>query len=91
MGSKNAAFGDECGVYATEQPLFTREECASLRKEAESNIASGTGASSFTMTDSNRDVAVHEMAQAQHWLKVLECRGLLHSLPLAPVDGARCD
>ena len=68
MGSKNAAFGDECGVYATEQPLFTREECASLRKEAESNIASGTGASSFTMTDSNRDVAVHEMAQAQHWL-----------------------
>ena len=68
MGAACPFAPNECGVVATTDPLFSVTECTAIREEAAEHIAAGSGGSTFTMVDTNRDVAVHAMPRAQSWL-----------------------
>ena len=54
-------------VVETSQPLVRPEVCAAIRREAARAMAAGAR-SSFTMTETNRDVAVHELPRTLRWL-----------------------
>lgn len=66
MGAHCTFDSDEL-VWETSSPVFTASECRAVRDEAAALIAGGAQ-STFTMTDTNRDVAVHEMASTLAWL-----------------------
>ena len=66
MGSA-CPFLDNRLVHASLKPIFTPAECDAVRAEAAALISAGAR-SSFTMTDTNRDVSVHEMPQTIAWL-----------------------
>jgi hypothetical protein len=54
-------------IYETRAPLFSAAECAAVRREASARMSEGTS-SSFTMTSTNRDVAVHDLPETLAWL-----------------------
>jgi hypothetical protein len=64
--------GDACPfdsdelIHATVVPLFSDAECRAVRAEASKKIAAGAQ-STFTMTDTNRDVPVHELPNTLAW------------------------
>mmetsp|Transcript_112405 Transcript_112405/g.204689 ORF Transcript_112405/g.204689 Transcript_112405/m.204689 type:complete len:522 (+) Transcript_112405:43-1608(+) len=47
--------------------LFTAEECRALRDEATAHIANGAQ-STFSMTNTNRDVHLHDLSRSLSWL-----------------------
>ena len=65
--------GDACPfdsdelIYETRAPLLSAAECAAVRREASARISEGAS-SSFTMTSTNRDVAVHDLPETLAWL-----------------------
>lgn len=65
MGNECPFATDEL-VFASE-PIFSPEECLTVRQEAQ-ELISGGAQSTFTMTDTNRDVAVHDMPDTLAWL-----------------------
>ena len=65
MGRACPFEGDEL-VFAS-APIFTQDECMAVRKEARTLIAGGAQ-STFTMTETNRDVALHDMRETLAWL-----------------------
>ena len=66
MGSACPFETDEL-VVAAAAPVFTQAECCAVVDEARSLIAEGAR-SRFTMTDTNRDVAVEDMPKTLAWL-----------------------
>ena len=66
MGS-SCPFDSDRLVHATSAPLFSAKECRAIQEEAAAQIAAGAK-STFTMTDTNRDVAVHELPSTLEWL-----------------------
>jgi tetratricopeptide (TPR) repeat protein len=54
-------------VFETRQPLVRSSVCAAIRREARRAMAAGAS-SSFTMTETNRDVPVHELPRTLRWL-----------------------
>lgn len=66
MGRDTPFHGDEL-VHASNEPLFTENECFAVRKEAAGMMAVGKQ-SSFTMTDTNRDVSLHDLPETLAWL-----------------------
>ena len=66
MGDACPFSSDEL-VYETRAPLFSAAECAAVREEATARISSGAS-STFTMTSTNRDVAVHDLPDTLAWL-----------------------
>ena len=64
---KSCPFDNDELIFQTEEPLFTASECAAVRAEAAAKIAAGAG-STFTMTNTNRDCAVHDLPQTLAWL-----------------------
>jgi tetratricopeptide (TPR) repeat protein len=66
MGDACPFCSDEL-IYETRAPLFSAAECAAVRDEASSRISEGAS-SSFTMTSTNRDVAVHDLPETLAWL-----------------------
>ena len=66
MGGECPFQGSEL-VFETMAPVFTQEECAAIRAEAEELIGGGIS-STFTMTDTNRDCAVHDLPRTLQWL-----------------------
>jgi predicted 2-oxoglutarate/Fe(II)-dependent dioxygenase YbiX len=54
-------------VHASIEPLFSAQECHDVRTEAATLISAGAR-SSFTMVDTNRDVAVHDLPKTLSWL-----------------------
>ncbi|KAL1507563.1 hypothetical protein AB1Y20_007183 [Prymnesium parvum] len=78
MGSQCPFDTDEL-IHATKHPVLTEAECEAIRQEAEERMAEGAR-SSFTMTETNRDVPVHEMPRTLRWL---EEGGLLRLCSLA--------
>ena len=66
MGS-NCPFSSEELVFETLNPIFTPAECAAVREEAAASIQQGAS-STFTMTSTNRDVAVHDLPKTLRWL-----------------------
>ena len=61
-------FEADCHVVATRTALLSGDECAAIVGEAAAHLAAGRESSSFTMTDTNRDVAVHELPKTQAWI-----------------------
>ena len=66
MGDACPFSSDEL-IYETRAPLFSAAECAAVRREASARISEGAS-SSFTMTSTNRDVAVHDLPETLAWL-----------------------
>ena len=66
MGSACPFETDEL-VVAAAAPVFSPAECCAVVDEARSLIAEGAR-SRFTMTDTNRDVAVEDMPKTLAWL-----------------------
>ena len=66
MGDACPFCSDEL-IYETRTPLFSAAECAAVRGEASARISEGAS-SSFTMTSTNRDVAVHDLPETLAWL-----------------------
>ena len=64
---QSCPFDSDDLVYATTTPLFSADECKAVRDEAAEQIASGLS-STFTMTDTNRDVALHDLPNTLSWL-----------------------
>jgi tetratricopeptide (TPR) repeat protein len=54
-------------LVVASEPLFSAAECCAIKEEAATLIAEGRG-STFTMTDTNKDCAVHEMPRTLRWL-----------------------
>lgn len=54
-------------VFETRQPLVRPAVCAAILREAKRAMAAGAS-SSFTMTETNRDVPVHELPRTLRWL-----------------------
>ena len=66
MGRDCPFAGDDL-VHACAEPLLTADECFAIRTEAAMQMASGMQ-SSFTMTDTNRDVSLHDLPGTLDWL-----------------------
>ena len=64
---RNCPFEGDRLVHACSEPLFTADECIAVRTEAAAMMADGKQ-SSFTMTDTNRDVSVHDLPRTLSWL-----------------------
>jgi tetratricopeptide (TPR) repeat protein len=54
-------------IFETRQPLVSPAVCAAIRREASRAMAAGAS-SSFTMTETNRDVPVHDLPRTLRWL-----------------------
>ena len=67
MNRKYCPFSSDELVITSTTPLLTPTECASIRAEAAALIADGAK-STFTMTDTNRDVPLHELQETVAFL-----------------------
>ena len=54
-------------VFATDTAIFSEDECSAVRNEAAAKIAAGAK-STFTMTDTNEDVGLHDLPETLRWL-----------------------
>ena len=66
MGSA-CPFESEELVFHSVDPLLSERECTAVRKEASTLINQGAK-STFTMTDTNKDVALHDLPETLRWL-----------------------
>ena len=54
-------------IVTTTAPVFSASECKAVQEEALTYIEEGSQ-STFTMTDTNRDVGLHELTETVAWL-----------------------
>ena len=66
MGS-SCPFESNDLVFACDEPIFTVGECEAVVTEAAAKISAGAK-STFTMTDTNEDVGLHDLPETLEWL-----------------------
>ena len=65
-----AIFDQDELVFESAEPVVPPRVCAAIRREAARAMAAGNAGSTFTMTEMNRDVAVHKLPRMQRWLNL---------------------